>query len=804
MTPHSPQPSRNGMPPGQRDGNITKDVLRTRIANFATSNDVLPTSATSSVSTLLGHAIYYGVANDLEVTETVPRVETTIPCYLQPRIHHMPPGSSEAIEKYVQVASTLFHRQGVLANLVAQGLYGRRTPPENGSIRRFDLSTESTESRQLWKFVDPSDVRNSAFKQLFLPERWPSANVPLDENVRTVLQAHSAIVPSLPDWKGVMSATGWDNAINRAATKYRGNIEVQVCTGLLERVKRYLDGVELEDGTDRARFKQLVTSDQADAYLKTPTTTISVNDSKMAFDLRMALGAPFDDYPPKNAPWTASAFALHVFLVRYGSKDASYLPVPDRGRKYCYIDAKIADALFPKTKTSNTKGKTKSIATATTSSAALPTEGVQRVSESICIGDMLGLTPRQFNSLNKSIRSLVRRKLRTRRKSTKRLSHAQKQRLKRRERALRYGKMPTNGRVDSLETDGVGLRLCVKTPVDIKPFIRCLPTVEEVQAAKEAAKAEAKRKRDAKKKSATAQSSSSTLGQYEQSPRLLESPNPIFMGCDTGRKKLFTIATSAIGSKLPSTTVFTRSRYYTEMKYWRHQRWSEHRASSPEVSAALNALSEAGGLKNCDPDLWHATLAASRTHEGVLRSEYLENKEYAVWKMRMFRKKRSSLDRAVSETIRVATYDQPLDRPLVLGLGSATFTATGRGELSAPTTSLRSAFDRALKRVRDRETLLVDVWEHRTTLCCCACGSVTTAPMVVKRNKTGTTEVDEEGVEQRRRSRRLRSCTTCETSGKRRDRDVQAARNILWLVQHQYFGAPRPEYMCRVRTHNVS
>ena len=30
-----------------------------------------------------------------------------------------------------------------------------------------------------------------------------------------------------------------------------------------------------------------------------------------------------------------------------------------------------------------------------------------------------------------------------------------------------------------------------------------------------------------------------------------------------------------------------------------------------------------------------------------------------------------------------------------------------------------------------------------------------------------------------------------------RDRDVQAARNILWALVHQYYGAPRPQYLCR-------
>jgi hypothetical protein len=36
-----------------------------------------------------------------------------------------------------------------------------------------------------------------------------------------------------------------------------------------------------------------------------------------------------------------------------------------------------------------------------------------------------------------------------------------------------------------------------------------------------------------------------------------------------------------------------------------------------------------------------------------------------------------------------------------------------------------------------------------------------------------------------------------ESGDKRRDRDVQAARNILWLLQYMYYGVDRAEYMCR-------
>lgn len=181
------------MPSGQRDGKVTKDVLRERLSSFATPQDFLPTAATSSVTTLLGHAIFYNVVDELEIEETAPRTEKTIPCYLQPRIRHMPKGTPEAIEKYVLAASTLAHRQGIIGNLLAQRLYGRRSPPVDNVARRFALASESQQSARLWAFVDPPDVRNSPFKQLFLPERWPTADVVPDADVATILLEYADV-----------------------------------------------------------------------------------------------------------------------------------------------------------------------------------------------------------------------------------------------------------------------------------------------------------------------------------------------------------------------------------------------------------------------------------------------------------------------------------------------------------------------------------------------------------------------------------------------------------------------------------
>jgi transposase len=78
-----------------------------------------------------------------------------------------------------------------------------------------------------------------------------------------------------------------------------------------------------------------------------------------------------------------------------------------------------------------------------------------------------------------------------------------------------------------------------------------------------------------------------------------------------------------------------------------------------------------------------------------------------------------------------------------------------------------------------------EVDEYLTTKCCWRCGAETEA--------APTNRPDG------RRSLRYRLCVNCGTgtAGKRRNRDVNAARNILLLLQAELQGLPRPEHLRR-------
>jgi hypothetical protein len=97
--------------------------------------------------------------------------------------------------------------------------------------------------------LENGDPRCGDMKHAFLPERWPTADAAdaayaadaadaarrirrqRCTRVDDALQSDWLVPNSLqrnlpgPEWKSVMPASGWDNAVDRMATKYAGNIK---------------------------------------------------------------------------------------------------------------------------------------------------------------------------------------------------------------------------------------------------------------------------------------------------------------------------------------------------------------------------------------------------------------------------------------------------------------------------------------------------------------------------------------------------------------------------------------------------
>lgn len=788
-------------------------------AHFSSLPDGLsPASHTDGVATLLGQARYYGLVNDHEVIETVPRTETVLPCYLGTVVKC--PVQRSTIDQYVVLASKLYRRGSILLNRIAMTLCGPRHPNagdlDNVVFRPRYRTGELGAFDALVAYLSPQDARNAPLKHAFLPERWPLPDPDAETEGTTrcpLVDAASRsgwIIPHseefhlpCPDWRAVMNPTGWDNALNRMATKYVGNVKVHARANLAKAVDAYLKVVPLYTPAARDAIRDVLCK-------RLRPLAVHGEDWDMLVSLRVALGAPtkaYLEYLPRDPPYTEALLRLHLFMCRYGVAERSYLPVASRGRKFAYLDAKVMTALLQTARRQqNAKAKPRRGTDGASTSA--PEAG------STSLGDVLGVTPALFNAHMKKLHKVARKRRRDRTRKAKKARRARpSERRQRRLRAFRQtmrlggrGRMPDDAQIASAETDGVGLRLCLKRPIDMRPFVRPLFTVEEAAAraaSREAAKKnrEAGQKRDAPKTADGAATKRSKKGRKETrgpaehsdgktARTTLTDVEPVFAALDTGRCKPYMAAVSHSGIQKPQSLGFTRKRYYSEMRHRAREKWEHGRmAQMPEVAAAVAALAESGGVRNCDPALWRRYLDEEAQHRDMLEEEFIVNKERATWRMVMFCYKKSSLDRAAERLTKRMTRDVPLERPLVLAVGDASFAPTGRGELPSPTSAMMQALKRAQKRVEmtGRRVETMKVWEFRTTKCCCGCGEETTSPMV--RDPT-TGEM--------RRSRRLRSCSKCcEPAVKLRDRDVQGARNILFLAMYAYYGATRPWYLCR-------
>lgn len=835
---------------GLAKGELSRPQLQERlVSRFPHAKKYL---SSASKQALYGHAVHHGLLTQDEAVKTVPRRETTLACYLRSRIKD--PGAANKLDEYVLAWSNLVVRGSWIANLLV--VDAAPDLPPNGRTPRWTSATSGNAFRGVAALV--SDV--DRVKQCFLPERWPTKTARREAAIDAVVRKHGGhMAHLLPDWRRIMSSCPWGQVVNAMARQYLGNVSVHARKGLVRAVEAYL-----------TTFFAPSPTSYVDAFRRLRPLAIGNDDFEMLAGLRKVLGcATPDAYLPDDfrIPFTDDILHLHFFLVWSASADGSrsYLPVSTLGRKYAYFDTRIVEFLEKARKAGEkSAGETED---ASSSDGPRTDDGGETEdppageSESDADADatssdvlrrFLALSCAEFKDTTRSARRARREAVRRWRPDGSCGRDARKRALKRgRGRGIRpvapetFLAKDALVAVSSFRSDGVGLRICVKTAIDARRLVRPVPSQLEletasavrseaamrrlaasaspqhpdpavasacierdaltasVQRASEllasagtAAEKRALRKELKEAKAAQVAASAAvrtalgvfaraTAGRFEARDccapaTAVEEVPPVYVGIDNGRAKPFVAAVSRSPIVKPQTVVFSRRRFHHEIGHLAFRRWERRRLKSrPGVEVALQALSESGGVRNGDRKRWVAFIAAHAAHGDVLRSEY-EDVERARWSMRLFRRKRSCLDGAVERLFALGG-----GRKMIVGVGNASFAATGRGEMAAPTSALTKAMERGVRR-RQAPTELRTIWEHRTTLCCCACSAVT-VPAIVRDPKTG----------EERRSRRLRLCTSCDaTAPKLRDRDVQAARNILWLTILEHVGAERPTHFC--------
>lgn len=617
---------------------------------------------------------------DIETYEqSVPRRESCIKCYLKSVI-----GNDVVFQRcqdYVEMASLLYTRGSIIANFVALSMAGViQTHDKNKAIPWFENNERYLD---VYRFVE-----DDVFKHCFLPERWPSKDAPRNERVEDILNKHhDELATLLPDWKSLMKTSGWDNVINRMYSKYRGNVENHVCHHLLRYTKNYLQQVELEDESSRSLLCDLI-------FKPLRVVVMHNQDYEGISKLCQLLEKSIEDYLPKKVPYNDNTFSLAMFYIQQGIANSTFLPFSSIGRKYCYIDLKVATYLFNE--------KFKEVKKRTTT----PT-----------LANIMGLTPNEMRQRRKLLRKQFRRKYKDNKK------------LKKKWKKIGFSTMPRNAEICSVETDGVGLSICMKLPIT-KVVVR--HNVEDIN-------------------------------------------NPVFMGADFGRAKIAALAVSTCPWKKPETILLTRRQYYYETKHHIRKRWERGRNENPNLK---NILVELSGTSKSDR--FHDYVSVMTSNLDVLKDEYLDNVERYLWKMRLYRLKKRCLDSFVSKV-----YNAAKGRDIVFGFGDCNFPCTGKGEKSVPTKQIMKAFEKKRRHYHSR-VVGFKINEFRTTLGCSSCGRATVRPLRQDGKQSG----------------RLRLCSHCnETTDDHstglRDRDVQAARNMLWLTWYEYYGSERPWYMSR-------
>lgn len=675
---------------GVSKGKVTCKELKEKLG--------LPNNSKLLLVPLLQQALERTLITQEQFEASLPTTVSTIKCYLYSIVKD--PDDRNKLEEYVAIASKLYIRGSYIANLHAYNKYGDPPFVEQDSYRKVDQFVLEEIDYNIYDFVEEENL----FKQVFLPERWPSSKQQRCLNIQGVLNQYGDQLQHLytDNWETFMKTSGWDNSLNNMYTKYRANIENHIKVHIFKYIKHYIDKVTLRDEVQRPLIVSLF-NQEVRPY------TVHNDDFEWIMSFRELLGQrAFQKKMFKIGDYNNLTTKLWIWFVKNGVAKTTYLPLMSMNRKYCYIDTQVAKYLLPK------KYKTLK-----TSLGRDPT-----------IQDMFNVTSQAFKRTRNELRRSLRRKYKK----------ENNKKLKKKWFNSGHSNIPRNAIVKVIETDGVGASIIIHRPINPQEEVKSPITDAD------------------------------NIGRLE---------DPMMVGIDGGRAKILAAAICTNSLTKPETLIFSRKQYYKEIKHKVRMKWENNRVqSNPQLKVALTDLSEDNGTLNVV-----VYIRKVNTHHQVLHDEYIIDKERALWKMRLYRFKKRSIDLAIRRILVKAK-----DRPIVIGIGSASFPSTGKGEKAVPTTSLMKAFIKAHYRHHKRIVLL-KVDEFRTTLCCCACGNVTEAKVKV------------DG----KRSARLRSCTKCdETIDKVRDRDVQAARNMLWLTQYMYHGAERPFYMCRGYRQDVS
>ncbi len=193
-------------------------------------------------------------------------------------------------------------------------------------------------------------------------------------------------------------------------------------------------------------------------------------------------------------------------------------------------------------------------------------------------------------------------------------------------------------------------------------------------------------------------------------------------------------------------------------------------------------MADSGGGRSTDIKKWKTFVGAAKQHIEVLDQEFLYDNKRCQNRFSSVRRKQAALMRIARFVVR-----KEEGTPILIGVGNGNFPAATRGcTISVPTKRVHKSIKAAFKQHR-KTGFIFKVWEHRTTLTCHKC--------FAEMEKEYKTKEDGSTVE----DRDFRRFNHCENGPKVRNRDFNAAKNILLAFLAFLEDKERPEHLCRVK-----
>lgn len=259
-----------------------------------------------------------------------------------------------------------------------------------------------------------------------------------------------------------------------------------------------------------------------------------------------------------------------------------------------------------------------------------------------------------------------------------------------------------------------------------------------------------------------------------------ESTNARLMANDPGRVNLFQLVEERSDHK-HSCMRFPRSKYRVVGLGEELQRRRAARKTQ-DVNKVEGLLAQVGGWRARSYESYIEALRVFNTHGDALIQHYSQ-KVYVQEKMLSYRRRQSVIIQRFANFIDRDNlgekHKHDVTRGIILGMGNASFAPSGKGETPVPTTRNGKLFERYL-RSRSIPYRIVPIDEYKTSQCCHRCQKVMASLW------------DKETHRAIRGWKLCRHCGEDKANPKLRNRDVNAAINILHCLMAVIEGAERP------------